>query len=144
MTSNQSGPHGQVWVLPEADTVVLPFNAQIRAQSADAPKENKPAAHHKLNNASILEHMAHVAGQRVYNASFDKMAYFRQFALAPEEEWKVGTVWPACFSPNAHEEDVVFPCLHLNGVWDLLCVAYRAARGRREQFYLSTNHVVHA
>ena len=31
MTSNQSGPHGQVWVLPEADTVVLPFNAQIRA-----------------------------------------------------------------------------------------------------------------
>ena len=48
-----------------------------------------------------------MAGQRVYNASFDKMAYFRQFALTPEEEWKVGTVWPACFSPDAGDEDVV-------------------------------------
>jgi len=78
--------------MPDFDGVVLPFNAQIRAQSADNPKERKPAAHHKLNNACILEHMAFSSGQRVYNASFDKMAYFRQFALAPEEEWKVGTV----------------------------------------------------
>ena len=51
--------------------------------------------------------MACISGQRVYNASFDNMAYFRQFALAPEEEWKVATVWPASFSPDPGPDDVV-------------------------------------
>ena len=104
---NPNYDHDDVFVMPDFDGVVLPFNAQIRAQSADAPKENKPAAHHKLNNACILEHMAFISGQHVYNASFDKMAYFRQFALAPEEQWKVGTVWPASFSPSPDPADIV-------------------------------------